>query len=65
MEISSELLKILCCPVTKSKKLKYNKASQEIICEEAGLAYPVIEGIPIMLPEEAREIDSKKAKKIA
>lgn len=55
MEISSELLKILVCPVTK-KSLQYDKHNQELISTEAGLAYPVKDGIPILLVERARKI---------
>lgn len=50
-----QLLEILVCPVTKTR-LRYDEAAQELISEAAGLAYPIREGIPIMLPEEARKI---------
>lgn len=53
--LAPELLEILVCPVTKTE-LTYDEKSQELISTEAGLAYPVREGIPIMLPEEARKI---------
>lgn len=49
------LLDILVCPVTKTR-LTYDEAAQELVSEAAGLAYPVREGIPIMLPEEARKL---------
>jgi uncharacterized protein len=49
------LLKILVCPLTKGP-LEYDPAKQELISKEAGLAYPVREGIPVMLPEEARKL---------
>lgn len=65
MELSSDLLKILTCPVTKSKNLKYDRAAQELICEESGLAYPVRDGIPIMLADEARKLTEKELKKSA
>lgn len=50
-----QLLEILVCPVTKTR-LRYDEAAQELISEAAGLAYPIREGIPIMLPEEARKL---------
>ncbi len=52
-KISSELMEILVCPVTL-KPLKYDAEAQELISETAGLAYPIRDGIPIMLQEEAR-----------
>ena len=65
MELSKDLLRILTCPVTKSNNLKYDRAAQELISEEAGLAYPVRDGIPIMLADQARKIDKKDSKKTA
>lgn len=50
------LLEILVCPLTKAT-LRYDAARQELISEKAGLAYPVRDGIPIMLAEEARRLD--------
>ena len=50
------LLELLVCPVTKTR-LQYDAASQELISKAAGLAYPIRDGIPIMLAEEAREIN--------
>lgn len=64
MRLSSELLRILVCPVTKGK-LIYDQISQELISLNAGLFYPIIEGIPIMLVEEAREISPTRLKKIS
>ncbi len=55
-EIDPELLKILVCPLTKCP-LKYNKEANELISEKARLAYPVRNGIPIMLQAEARNLD--------
>jgi uncharacterized protein len=55
MPISSDLLRILVCPVTKGK-LKYDANTEELISDEAGLAYPIRDGIPIMLPDHARRI---------
>lgn len=54
-EVDPKLLEILVCPVTRGT-LHYDRAAQELISYGAGLAYPVREGIPIMLPEEAREL---------
>ena len=50
------LLEILVCPVTKTR-LHYDAERQELVSRAAGLAYPIRDGIPIMLPEDAREID--------
>ena len=50
------LLELLVCPVTKTR-LHYDAARQELISKAAGLAYPIRDGIPIMLPDEAREIN--------
>lgn len=61
MEISSELLKILVCPVTKGP-LIYDKESQELISESAGLAYPIIDAIPILLVDQARKINKNSFK---
>ncbi len=49
------LLEILVCPVTKMR-LEYDAENQELISRTAGLAYPIRDGIPIMLPDEAREL---------
>lgn len=49
------LLEILVCPVSKSP-LRLDETNQELICEASGLAYPIRDGIPIMLPEEARKL---------
>ncbi len=51
--IDQKLLDLLVCPLTKSS-LRYDEAAQELISEKAGLAYPIRDGIPIMLTEEAR-----------
>lgn len=49
------LLEILVCPVTKAP-LRYDPAAQELISDKAGLAFPIREGIPIMLADEARKM---------
>jgi len=54
--VDPKLLEILVCPVTKGP-LEYDAAKQELISRSAKLAYPIRDGIPIMLPEEARKID--------
>lgn len=56
MKLDPKLLEVLVCPVTKSA-LTYDEAAQELVSKEAGLAYPVRDGIPIMLPEEARRLE--------
>lgn len=53
--IDAKLLEILVCPVTRTR-LRYNEARQELVSEAAGLAYPIREGVPVMLPEEARPL---------
>ena len=58
--IDAHLLEILVCPITK-QTLIYKKETQELISKSIGLAYPIRNGIPIMLAEEARELtDSEK-----
>ena len=54
--VDPRLLEILVCPLTKGP-LEYDRARNELISRKAGLAYPVREGIPIMLPEEARKLE--------
>lgn len=54
--VDPRLLEILVCPVTKSA-LVYDRGANELISRAAGLAFPVRDGIPIMLPEEARRLD--------
>jgi uncharacterized protein YbaR (Trm112 family) len=54
--VDPKLLEILVCPLTKGP-LIYNAASQELISKQAGLAYPIRDGIPIMLVDEARPLD--------
>jgi hypothetical protein len=54
-DIDRKLLEILVCPVTKAT-LIYDRDKQELISKEAGLAYPIRDGVPIMLATEAREL---------
>ncbi len=56
-KVDPKLLEILVCPVTKGP-LEYDAAGQELISKQAGLAYPIRDGIPIMLADEARQIDA-------
>ena len=53
--LDKKLLEILVCPISK-KPLSYNEDTNELICKESGLAYPIKDGIPVMLPDEARKI---------
>ncbi len=55
--VDPKLLEILVCPVTKGA-LHYDADAGELVSEAAGLAYPIRDGIPIMLVDEARRIDS-------
>jgi uncharacterized protein YbaR (Trm112 family) len=54
-DIDPRLLEILVCPLTKAP-LRYDREAQELVSEEAGLAYPIRDGIPIMLVDEARPL---------
>lgn len=56
--VDSRLLEILVCPLTKGP-LEYDEKAQELISRGARLAYPVRDGIPIMLTEEARQLEEK------
>jgi uncharacterized protein YbaR (Trm112 family) len=55
MEVDPKLLEILVCPVTR-EPLIYDRERQELVSKKAGLAFPIRDGIPIMLPDEAREL---------
>ena len=55
MTLDPNLLDKLVCPVTRTR-LVYDEAAQELVSEAAGLAYPIRNGIPVMLVEEARKI---------
>ncbi|MBV8703679.1 MAG: Trm112 family protein [Acetobacteraceae bacterium] len=54
--VDPRLLEILVCPLTKGP-LEYDRARGELVSRKAGLAYPIRDGIPIMLPEEARPLE--------
>jgi uncharacterized protein len=59
--LDPKLLEILVCPLTKAP-LRYDRARQELVSDKAGLAYPIRDGIPIMLVDEARPLaDGEKA----
>ena len=55
--IDPKLLEILVCPLTKGQ-LKYDRDAQELVSDQARLAYPIRDGIPIMLVDEARPLDA-------
>jgi uncharacterized protein len=55
-EVDPRLLEILVCPVTHGP-LEYDRARAELVSRSAKLAYPIRDGVPIMLPEEARELE--------
>ena len=56
MAIDKKLLEILVCPLTKTT-LEYDRERQELVSRAAKLAYPIRDGVPIMLPDEARPLD--------
>jgi uncharacterized protein len=60
MPVDPKLLDLLVCPLTKGP-LRYDRERQELVSEQAGLAYPIRDGIPIMLVDEARPIDEDEA----
>lgn len=60
LSVDPKLLDILVCPLTKSS-LRYDRVRQELISDQAGLAYPIRDGIPIMLVDEARALGDDEA----
>ncbi len=62
--MDSRLLDLLVCPVTKGP-LEYDRERQELISRSAGLAYPIRDGIPVMLEAEARKLDRPAAERVA
>lgn len=60
-EIDPRLLEILVCPATRGP-LIYDRDKQELISQKARLAYPIRDGVPVMLPEEARELSDEEAR---
>lgn len=59
IDVDPRLLEILVCPVTHGP-LIYDRLAGELISKSAGLAYPIRDGVPIMLPEEARALDESE-----
>lgn len=60
--VDPKLLEILVCPLTKGP-LRYDAERAELVSERAGLAYPIRDGIPIMLVDEARSLDDRPGHK--
>ncbi len=60
--MDKKLLEILVCPVSKTP-LEYDEKHQELIAEVSGLAYPIRDGIPVMLEEEARPLNAPRPEK--
>lgn len=61
-QIDPKLLEILVCPMTKVP-LRYDAEKQELLSDQAGLAYPIRDGIPVMLIDEARQMEDSEVKK--
>ena len=59
-DVDPRLLEVLVCPVTFGP-LTYDREAQELVSRSARLAYPIRSGVPIMLPEEARELTDDEA----
>ncbi len=62
--MDAKLLEILVCPVTKGP-LVYDREKQELLSKSARLAYPVRDGIPVLLEDEARKLTPEEAEKLA
>ncbi len=60
--VDPKLLELLVCPLTKGA-LRYDAKRGELISDQAHLAYPIRDGVPIMLVDEARELDEEKDKR--
>jgi hypothetical protein len=61
--MDKRLLDILVCPVTKGP-LIYDKSGQELVCKSSRLAYPIRDGFPVMLPEDARSLTLEEVEKL-
>lgn len=61
--MDAKLLEILVCPVTKGP-LVYDRAKQELVSKSARLAYPIRDGIPVMLEDEARRLSPEEVEKL-
>ena len=57
--VDEKLLSILVCPVSKAP-LEYDREKQELLCRASGLAYPIRDGIPVMLESEARPLSTEE-----
>jgi uncharacterized protein YbaR (Trm112 family) len=57
-EPDPRLLEVLVCPVTRTR-LEYDRERHELVSRAAGLAYPIRDGVPVMLPEEARRLEDE------
>jgi len=57
-EPDPRLLEVLVCPVTRTR-LEYDRERRELVSRAAGLAYPIRDGVPVMLPEEARRLEDE------
>jgi len=62
-DVDPKLLEILVCPQTKGP-LTYDKTASELLSKKARLAYPIRDGIPIMLPDEARELSDDEVSRL-
>lgn len=58
--LDPKLLEVLVCPLTRGP-LVYDRERNELVSKQAGLAYPIRDGIPVMLPDEARPLDENEA----
>ena len=61
-KVDPKLLEVLVCPLTK-EPLRYDREKQELISDRAKLAYPIRDGIPVMLVDEARPLEGREVKK--
>ncbi len=61
--VDSKLLELLVCPVSKAS-LTYRKDADELWCRASGLAYPIRDGIPVMLEDEARELTAAEMEQL-
>jgi uncharacterized protein YbaR (Trm112 family) len=58
--VTPELAALLVCPITRTP-LRWDEAAAELISDEAGLAYPIHDGVPVLLAEKARRLDGQPA----
>jgi uncharacterized protein YbaR (Trm112 family) len=62
MFVDPKLLELLVCPVTKTQ-LRYNADTSELISDAAGLAFPIRDGVPVMMPSQARPLETHERTK--